>query len=323
MWRRSWSARSSQGAGFVLVTLLVAMPVLWFSVYGGWQVTRAVQGSHERQRGLDRAAYSGAAKIADTLNAIALHNQGAVGAHLLQGHLVTQMAWTEYAAQLARRGGAVMALALPGIGAAIMRTASHALSVQRQQMPVWTQLLGAAGQTHQWLAWGRIASLASQLPATIEDTGAGLVSRWLVDPQALAGFRAVAMQGPVLDAAIDDRRWIQTRSWRSSVIWIAGLEKHGVTEAENGQWRAQDELSMTVKRWFRTKRIRLAGGDESSAQHGYLGAADLIAFQPQSLWLSTYAQPDVSVAWTRPSQPHALDAVLLWPVWDATRQVAR
>ncbi|MGB0957013.1 MAG: hypothetical protein ACPGUF_00965 [Litorivicinus sp.] len=316
MWRRSWG----RSPGFVLVSFLLALPVLWFSVRGGWQVANEVLASHERQRALDRAAYSGAAKVADTLNAIALHNQGAVGAHLLQGHLVTQMAWTEYAAQLTQRGGAVMALSLPGLGVAMMRGATYARDLQRQQMPIWTQALGAAGQAHQLAAWGRIGQLAATLPALVESTGGGRVQQWAIDPASMVGFGRQAMQGAVLNAAMDGRRWIKTRSWNSSLFWIARLEKRGVTQAAGGQWSASDELSFKIKKWFRTKRVRLAHGAASSSQAGYLGAADLITFKPEHLWFATRAQPDQAVAWARPTQGHALDGVLLWPVWDATHE---
>ena len=303
--------------GAVLPLLLLAMPVLLAALKGGWQIQKSALQAHQVQRAVDRAAYSGAGFVADGLNQIALHNQAIVGAHLLQGHLVSQLSWTQYVMRLTQRGGVALAVALPGVGTALAKGASSAYEFQKAQMPLWTAAMSAAGATHQALAWAEVVKLASGLDAVIRNTGGGQVSQWLLDPQSVAQIKTKSQQSTVLSQSMSNQPWLTNRGWSSNLLWVLKMEKSGRTQASGDQWVASDRLTMKVRGWFKWKKITLASGAANSRSYGYLGGGNLVALDRDQIWLVTRTDREHATGWALPRRQPNLNGALMWPVWDA------
>lgn len=301
--------------GIALVILLVAMPVLVWLLRGGWQVAMATQDALQDQRAVDRAAYSLAAITADQLNQIAINNQRIVAAHLLQGHLVTQLAWTRYAAQLAQRGSIALGWMAPQAGAMISQTASRALQIQEQQMPVWTATLSGVGQGLALSNRMLVAQLLGQLNQTNAQAGGGLTS-WFADPTQLSRLQ-IQNQAPTLSRALNGREWLNSRGWSQSFFGLMGLNKSGSTQARDGQWQASDRLSFKVRKWFKTRTVTLAAGAADSRSYGYAGAAPVTALSGDQIQFMTRA--GAHTAFARAHNPARIPGqqVLLNPAWDA------
>lgn len=306
----------SHQRGIALVALLIAMPVIWFAARGSWQIATATQDSIQQQRAVDRSAYSMAAKSAEVLNAIAINNQSIIGAHLLQGHLVTQMAWTRYAVQLTHRGSLAMGWAAPSAAASASAMAQRALQVQQIQFPIWSKSLELAA--HGYALANRLAlmQLATQLSQINQRSGAGL-TQLRVDPTQLTAFKPQGFTGQVRAQALAEREWLHQRSWSQSFFGLMRLNKAGSSQESNGQWSASDQLTFKVRKWFKTKTITVAAGHASSSESGYQGPAALTALTREALWLGAVAGAQSASASVKPLQHSQVDQVLLAPVWHA------
>lgn len=302
--------------GVALVALLIAIPVVWFAMRGSWQVAGATNDSIDQQRAVDRSAYSMAAQTADTLNQIAINNQSIIAAHLLQGHLVTQMAWTRYVAQLTQRGAIVMGWVSPGTAAAANALAQRALQLQEVQMPIWSKSLALAAEGYALDNRLKQIQLAGRLAQTNRTAGQGLTQP-LLDPTQLAAFKTQGLTGSVRVQALQGRSWLSQRNWSQSFFGLMRLNKSGSSTERNGQWHAGDRLTYKVRKWFKTKTITLAAGSANSQETGYQGPADLMALTREQLWLAAQAGAHRATASVRPRQHAQVDQVLLAPVWQA------
>lgn len=301
--------------GIALVTLLIAMPVLVWLLRGGWQVAMATQDALQDQRAVDRAAYSLAAKTADQLNQMAINNQRIVAAHLLQGHLVTQLAWTRYVVQLTQRGSMALGWMAPQAGAAISQTAGHALQIQEQQMPVWTALLSGVGQGMALANRILVLELLSELNQTNQQAGQNR-TRWFADPTQLASLQTQSQES-TLSRALRGRTWLNTRSWSQSFLGLMRFNKDGRTQARSGHWQASDRLSFKVRRWFKTRTITLASGHADSRAYGYAGAASVTALTRDRILFMTRGGAHMAFAQAHHPRRSPQQAVLLDPDWDA------
>ena len=302
--------------GSVLVVFLLALPVLWGVAQGAFKLAKSTQQALSDQRASDRSAYSMAAVAADTLNQIAINNQTIIAAHLLQGHLVSQMAWTDYAVQLTHKGSWALAWLAPGTSAWIHQKASHAQAFQRKQMPLWTQTLSVVGQVTQSHNQALLMSLPGRLIETNQKAG-GPRSQAKINWLQARQFQSVPLQGRVRQAALSNRAWLNARNWSQSFFGLAKLRKRGNTQEVNGQWVAQDQLSFKVRRLFRSKTVTLAQGHSSSRNYGYAGSANLTAFHADELWFEAQAGAHEASARIFPRARARIDQVVLMPDWDA------
>ena len=274
--------RGQRGIG--LVTLLIVMPMLAWLIQDQVSLARATQSALEDQRAVDRSAFSMAAVVADTLNQISINNQGIVASHLLQGHLVTQLAWTRYATQLAHRGSWVMGWGAPSVAVHAHQAASRALKAQEQLMPLWTQRLNLTAQAYQ--ASNRLAQmgLADSLFKANQTAGGGLTTA-VFNPLDIAAVQTSEITHPIKTQAIKDRRWLNQRGWSQSFFGLLRLNKKGTTQEDAGQWKAQDQLTFRVRKLFRTKTVTVASGQADSRTFGYWGAGQIMMLDRQHLWV--------------------------------------
>ena len=186
------------------------------------------------------------------------------------GHLVSQMAWTDYAVQLTHKGSWALAWLAPGTAAWIHQKASHAQAFQRQKMPLWTQTLSVAGKVAQSHNQRLLMALPGRLLETNQKAG-GLRTRAKINWLQARQFQSVHFQGRVRQAALSHREWLNARNWSQSFFGLAKLRKRGNTQEVDGQWVAQDQLSFKVRRLFRSKTVTLAQGQSNSRTYGYAG----------------------------------------------------